>query len=198
MKELWFEPLVWMDYRLAVLFTVIIPIILLIWAFVQKVEAIQRLLIIYWRIASLLIITVYLMIGSTPIGFLSAFFARILIPISLWFWVDLNEEIDDLPQRPLKLTLTAWRWAVTLYTLLGALALIPFIPTCGFSSGGIKTPFCEVWLKAPWLYKQYFHGASTTQFLGFLGFVGLTVYIFYLSYYILVRLGKEGRSAIPQ
>ncbi|EDZ95411.1 conserved hypothetical protein [Limnospira maxima CS-328] len=75
-----------MDYRLAVIFTIILPLILLIWALVEKLEAITHLLIIYWRVASLLMITLYLMIAAIPIGFICAIASRILIPISLWFW----------------------------------------------------------------------------------------------------------------
>ncbi|MFN7567632.1 MAG: DUF3177 family protein, partial [Microcystis sp.] len=52
MNQLWFRPLVWIDYRLAVLFTVIIPSILLIWSLFAKIESLQKLLIIYWRVAS--------------------------------------------------------------------------------------------------------------------------------------------------
>jgi len=114
MNQLWFRPLVWIDYRLAVLFTVIIPAILLIWSLFAKIESLQKLLIIYWRVASLLLITVYLMIASWPIGFVTSFLAKILIPISLWFWVDINDEIKDLPASPIKFVTTAWRWA-TLY-----------------------------------------------------------------------------------
>ena len=73
MNQLWFRPLVWIDYRLAVLFTVIIPAILLIWSLFAKIESLQKLLIIYWRVASLLLITVYLMIASWPIGFVTSF-----------------------------------------------------------------------------------------------------------------------------
>ncbi len=196
-SEPWFQPLVWTDYRLALLFTVITPLILLIWAFVQGAEAIQRLLIIYWRVSSLLFITLYLMIAGWPIAFVSAFLSRIFIPISLWFWVDVNEEIDDQPQRPLKLTLTSWRWALTVYCALGALGQIPFL-SCAFSKGAISTPFCAVWLEPPLLYKQYFHGNYTPQFLGFLGIVGLVIYVLYLSYFLLIRLGKQGRSAMEQ
>ncbi len=75
----------------------------------------SSLLIIYWRVASLLLITVYLMIASWPIGFVTSFLAKILIPISLWFWVDINDEIKDLPSSPIKFVTTAWRWAVTIY-----------------------------------------------------------------------------------
>ncbi|HEY9874034.1 MAG TPA: DUF3177 family protein [Candidatus Obscuribacterales bacterium] len=196
-NELWFRPLVWTDYRLALLFTILIPLILLIWAYVQKVEAIQRLLIIYWRVASLVVITLYLMIAAIPVGFVSSFLCRILIPLSLWFWVDVNEEIDDLSPRPLKLALTAWRWAITIYCILSSLALIPFLP-CAFSSEIIKTPFCQVWFEAPWLYKAYFHANSKPQFLGFLGILALIIYGFSLSYFVLIRLGKQGRSAMQQ
>ena len=91
MTQLWFRPYVWMDYRLALLFTLIIPLILLIWTFVQKAEAMQRLLIIYCRVASLLVISMYLMIGGFGVSFISALMARILIPIALWFWVDIND-----------------------------------------------------------------------------------------------------------
>ena len=193
---LWFRPLVWMDYRLAVLFTVVIPLILLLWAFVQKAEAIQRLLTIYWRVASLLAITVYLLIAALPVGFISGLLVRILIPISLWFWVDLNEEIEDQPRGALKLAFTSWRWAISVYTVLGAIAQVPFLQ-CAVSNTTF-VPFCRVLLEPPLLFKEYFHPNTNPQFLGFLGIVGLIFYVICLSYFVLVKLGKQGRSAIQQ
>jgi hypothetical protein len=35
-----------------------------------KAEAVQRLLTIYWRVASLLLITLYLLIAALPVGFI--------------------------------------------------------------------------------------------------------------------------------
>jgi hypothetical protein len=192
------QSLVWTDFRVAVLFTVLLPLVLLIWATVKRSEAIQRLLIIYWRVASLLMITVYLLIGNLPIGFLTGIFARILMPTGLWFWVDLNEEIDDLPSNDsLKLTFTSWRWAVTVYSILGALLELPFI-RCAFSSDLFATDFCQVWRQPPLLFRQNFHSGYKTGFLGFLGIVGLLIYVAYFGYFIFVRLGKQGRSAIQQ
>ncbi len=195
--EIWFRPYVWIDYRLAVVFMVIIPLILLIWAFVQKVESIQRLLAIYWRVSSLLAITVYLMIAQYPVSFISGLIANILIPISLWFWVDLNDEIDYHPSGLLKLIFTSWRWAMTAYCILGAIAFVPFV-VCALSETAIKTPYCRVWFEAPLLFKEYFHYNSKPAFLGFLGIVSLVIYIAYLSYFILIKLGKQGRSATQQ
>jgi hypothetical protein len=197
MTEMWFRPYVWMDYRLAVLFTVIIPLILLIWAFIQKAEAMQRLLAIYWRVASLLAITIYLMIGGFAVSFISGLLARILIPISLWFWVDINDEIEYQPNSLLKLIFTSWRWATTIYCVLGTIAFIPFL-NCAFTSNALSTPYCSVWLEAPLIYKDYFHYNSKPAFLGFLGITALIIYVLYLSYFVVVKLGKSGRSAIQQ
>ncbi|MEH1832100.1 MAG: DUF3177 family protein [Nostoc sp.] len=192
-----FRPFVWIDYRLAVLFLVIIPLILLIWAFVQKAESIQRLLTIYWRVSSLVAITIYLMIAQYPVSFISGLMARILIPISLWFWVDLNDEIEYQTSGSLKFIFTSWRWATTVYCILGTLAFIPFLG-CAFSGNMLKTPYCRVWFEAPLLFKEYFHANSKAEFLGFLGIISLVIYVLYLSYFVLIKLGKQGRSATPQ
>ena len=197
MQEQFLRSLVWTDYRLAVLFTVIIPLILLIWAFVKKADSIVRLMIIYWRVACILAITVYVLIAEWPIGFVSGWAGRILIPIALWFWIDINEDIEDQPQRPLKLALTSWRWAMTIYGVLGAIATLPLLQ-CGFVPGAVKTPLCQAWLEPAFLFKQYFHANSKPEFLGFLGISALFLYVLFLSYFVLIRLGKQGRSALEQ
>jgi hypothetical protein len=197
MSQSLIQSLIWTDYRLAILFTVIVPLILLIWAFAQKVEAIQRLLAIYWRVASLLAITVYLMIGSHPISFVAGFCARLLIPLGLWFWVDLNEEIADQFQTPLKLAFTSWRWAVSIYSGLGAIASLPFLQ-CGFSKQAFNSEFCQAWLYPPFGFRELFHPTTKPEFLGFLGIVALIIYTLYLGYFVVFRLGKQGRSAAGQ
>jgi hypothetical protein len=189
--------LVWTDYRLAVLVTVVVPLVLLIWSTLKQSEAIQRLMIIYWRVASLLGITVYLLIGNLQIGFVAGLMASILIPISLWFWLDLNEDIDDQPQKPLKLVFTAWRWAVSVFSGVGAIATLPTL-RCAFSREAFAQPFCQVWLDPPFLYKEIFHRNTTPGFLAFLGVVGLIIYVLYLIYFVFVRLSKQGRTAVEQ
>ena len=190
-------PLVWADYRLAVVFTVLMPLGLLLWAFVKRAETIQHLLAIYWKVSSLLAITVYLMIGGFAFSFVAAVMARVLIPISLWFWADLNEEIREQPQAPLKFAFTAWRWAVTVYSSIGAVFVAIYLQ-CAFSTEAFAGSLCQSWLQPPLLYKQYFHANTTHGFLGFLGIAALIVYLLCLGYFVIVRLGRQGRTAINQ
>lgn len=189
------EKFVWADYRLAVLFTVFLPLVLLVWAFVQKNDSIQRLLVIYWRVASLLMITVYLMIGGLTFSFITGLMARILIPLSLWFWEDLNEEIREQPGSILRFLFVAWRWAVSVYSLAGAVFVALYIP-CAFSLDRFAAAACQTWIQPPLLYKEILHGSYTNGFLAFFGIVGLIIYLLVLGYFVFVRLGRQGRSAM--
>jgi hypothetical protein len=171
--------------------------VLLIWVLVRQDEAMQKLLLIYWRVASLLAITLYLFIGALPVGFISGWLARILIPISLWYWVDLNEEIRDQPPSALKLTLTSWRWAVSIYCAIGVLAQIPVLRCAALTPEQVvATPACNVWLAPPWAFRELFHSGARPFFLGFLGITGLVIYTLFLGYFVFFRLGKRKRSAM--
>jgi hypothetical protein len=185
--------LVWTDFRLAVLFAVLVPLGLLIWATVKQSGPFTQLLVIYWRVASLLGISVYLMIDQNPLGFFTGFVALILIPVSLWFWVDLNEEIEDRSSF-LKLAVAAWRWAITLYSVAGIALAAPYL-YCGSSKTAIATAQCQVWLEPAQQFKAIFHAGTKSGRLGFMAFACLILYGLYLGYFLLFRLTKQGRSA---
>ncbi|WP_414348519.1 DUF3177 family protein [Synechococcus sp. W60.2] len=57
----WLVKAIWVDYSLAVALTVVLPLALLIWAFAVGLRPLIQLLIVYWRVSSLLAVTVYLM-----------------------------------------------------------------------------------------------------------------------------------------
>ena len=173
------------------------PLVLLVWALVARAEVLQQLLVIYWKVSSLLAITVYLMIAGLPFSFLTGLMARVLMPISLWFWADLNEEIREQPFSPLKLVFTAWRWGVTFYCCLGVLFQIPFL-RCAFSRAIFASDTCQIWLEAPRLFWQSFHAGFTPGFLGFWAILALVIYLLTLSYFIFAKLGRQGRSALNQ
>lgn len=92
-----YRTLVWLDYRLGAIFALGLPLVLLIWAALKREQALLRLLGIYWRVASLLPITVLLLTDAKPLGYLLGAVAQLLLVASVWFWVDLNEELADLP-----------------------------------------------------------------------------------------------------
>ena len=92
-----YRSLVWLDVRLGVLFAVGLPLVLLVWAAIRREGAMLRLLGIYWKVASLLMIALLLLTDGRPAAFVLLVLAPLLMAAALWFWVDLNEELADLP-----------------------------------------------------------------------------------------------------
>ena len=187
--------LVWTDYRLALLFAVFIPLTLLIWSLVTRSEAIGLVMTIYWRVASLLAITVYLMIGGYSFAFITSLAAKILIPLGLWFWADLNEEIREQPKRALNLGFNAWRWAMTVYCAVGVVVQAVFL-RCAFSNTFFQGGTCQAWFQPALAFADVFHANFESGFLGVLGIVALVFYVLYLGYFLFVKLGRQGRSAL--
>lgn len=196
-----YRTLVWLDYRLAAVFALGLPLVLLVWAARQQERALVRLLGIYWKVASLLLITVLLLTDNRPLGYLLALLAQLLLVASVWFWVDLNEELADLPPwRPLPFVVRAWRWGLSVFGLLGA-GLSAVALDC--VRGGVTRPICRVWLEAPddlhggvaRVFAFVFGGSWTGTIAAFVGYVALVGYGVGLLQWLLVRLPKQGRVA---
>jgi hypothetical protein len=185
--------LVWTDFRLAVLFTVFIPLVLLIWAFRVNAVAVRRSLVIYWRVASLLAITVCLMIGGLPISFLTSLAARILIPLSLWFWQDINEDLETT-RGAIKPLYKTWRWAMTIYKLVGTGISLTFVG-CAFVPAAQLSDTCKIWFEPPLGLEKFFPTNITGGTIGVYGIILLTIYCFYLASFVLFRLPQQGRVA---
>jgi hypothetical protein len=199
--DLLYRTLVWLVYRLAVVFLVGLPLVLLVWSGLRKEGAMLRLLTLYWKVASLMGITVLLLAGGQPLGYVLGVIGQLLIVAAVWFWVDLNEELADRPPwRPLPLTVRAWRWAVTVFALLGAA-----LSASGLScvSGQVGRPLCQVWLEAPQglqlgaakVFGFVFGADLTPPLTAFLGYMGLAAYAVGLLQWLLVRLPRQGRVA---
>lgn len=185
--------LVWLDYRLALLFLFFVPFGLLCWTFRIKSEAIKRSLLLYWRVASLFLITIYLAIGSLGISFISGIIAEILIILALWFWQDLNEDIEAAHQsiRPIYL---GWRWAATVYCGI-SIILRSLFANCAFTKFEQLTANCKIWFEPPLSFSSTFHNGVPVENLAFFGAVGGIVYALYLFYFLAFNLPKTGRIA---
>lgn len=196
MEDSLLRSLVWLDFRLAVIFTVIAPLALLIWAFRAKNQAIWRSLTIYWRVSLLLAITVYLLMAALPIGFFTGWGARILIPISLWFWQDLNEDINR-SKGQLPLIYTSWRWAMAAYCAVGTIFGTTFLG-CGFTPLEQLGDRCKILLEAPIQFKSIFHNGVSVDTLAFGAIVALIVYVVCFGAFIIFSLPKQGRIAFRE
>jgi len=143
-----------------------------IWAYAPKNQAVRELLVIYWQVASLLAVTVFLMIGGIPIGFLTGPAARAAIPIALWFWPVLSLAIAEDPSWLSRLFL-GWRWLISIYMAVGFLFSLVFAP-CAFQqpiSAG-----CQAWWQPPLGFSEIFLPGIPKTTLGFVGIAGLVVY----------------------
>ena len=159
-----------------------------------------RLLSIYWKISSLMGISMLLLTNQLPIGYLSFFLAPFLMVSSVWFWVDLNEELADLPLwRPLTLTVKLWRWALSCFGLLFAILTFSSLSCIGL----IEDSKCTAWAEVPKTLHQITKGIFEFLFGGnwneplatFVGYIGLIIYGLSILQWLLVRLPKHGRVA---
>ena len=195
-----YTTLVWLTYRVAAAVALGLPLVLLIWAVIRREGSLVRLLTIYWKVASLMAISVLLLTNARPLGFLVAFLAPCLMLLSVWFWVDINEELADLPPwRPLPFTVRFWRWMLSGFCTLSAAVTSLALPC--FT--GIYSNKCQVWLQAPQQLHQVveqifdfvFGGDWTQAIAAFTGYVALVAYTATMLQWILVRLPRQGRIA---
>jgi hypothetical protein len=151
--------------------------------------------------ASLLLIALLLLTNTAPLGFALLVAAPLLLVAVLWFWVDLNEELADVPTwRGLPLTVRIWRWSLSFYALALA-ALASTALSC--LTGGLERPVCAAWLEAPdqlhgvlaQIFGFVFGGRWTPAVAGFIGYAGLAGFAVGLLQWLLVRLPRQGRVA---
>ena len=200
MPDLPYRSLVWLTYRLGATFALGLPLVLLVWASVRRETAISRLMGIYWKVASLLVITLLLLTDQRPLGYVTALVAPVLMAVSVWFWVDLNEELADRPLRqPLVLTVRLWRWALSGFSVIAAGMAISSLSCVSAVEGSD----CKAWLEAPQglhlvlerLFDFLFGGDWNEAVAAFLGYVMLVAYAVGLLQWLLIRLPRQGRVA---
>ena len=192
--------MVWLLYRLGATVALGLPLVLLVWSTWRREPVVQRLMGLYWKVASLMAISLLLLTDERPIGFVTVMVAPLLMAVSVWFWVDLNEELADQPLwRPLPLTVRLWRWAFSGFALLSVGMSVTSLGC--LEAPGLGT--CAAWLEAPQRMHQVvqlvfdfvFGGDWTRTVAGFLGYAALVVYLAGALQWLLVRLPRYGRVA---
>ena len=195
-----FQILVWLSYRIAATFAFGLPLILLIWAKLANISSIERLLSIYWKVSSLYAINLLFLSGDSQLGQLISFISPILMVSSIWFWFDLNEEIDEMPvYRAIALTTRIWRWTISFWSLLNT-GLHLFSWRC---LNSINENYCDTWREIPFnlfittrtIIKFVLDGNWSTGFATFFAYLSLVLYLIGLLQWLIIQLPRNGRCA---
>ena len=200
LSEHQFQILVWLSYRIAATFAFGLPLYLLIWAKITNNRSIDRLLSIYWKVSSLYAINLLFLSGENQLGQFISFISPILMVGSVWFWVDLNEEIEEMSiYKPISLTTRIWRWTLSFWGILNT-SLHLFSWRC---LNSIDASYCETWREIPYnsfittkiIIKFILDGNWTTAFATFFAYSALILYVIGLIQWLLIQFPKNGRFA---
>tara|TARA_Y100001968_G_scaffold179241_1_gene164033 strand:+ start:2087 stop:2716 length:630 start_codon:yes stop_codon:yes gene_type:complete len=195
-----FQLLVWLSYRIAATFAFGLPLFLLIWAKFSKLSSIDRLLSIYWKVSSLYAINLLFLSGESQLGQLISLIAPILMVGSVWFWIDLNEEIDEMSiYKPISLTTRIWRWTLSFWAILNT-GLHIFSWRCLNSIFG---NYCDSWREIPYnsfsatkiIIKFVLDGNWTTGIATFFAFLAVILYLIGFLQWLVIQFPKNGRFA---
>lgn len=215
-SESWIRSLVWTDFRIAVAFFVLSPLLLLGWAIALRIpsnsggelldtrspaaETVLRLLTGYWQASSLLLLTVLWNIGESNWGVLTGLVAQAMIVVSLVWWEDLNDEIET-SQELIGRVYRIWKNIAVLAAAAGVVIQAPFQQHCLLQVSSLsQDPFCAPWLEPP----QFAAGlvGMTRDFPTIeLATAGCALYALVLVYYSLVAIPtiqRRGRAPRPQ
>ena len=191
---------IWLSFQLSMIFLVGIPITLFCWSIKKRNIAVNKLLLIYWKISLLFLISLLLLIGKYNYALVITNISTLLMTISVWFWNDINDELKEYDfSCSLTTTTKVWRWSITFITLNFLIQSLQNF-SC-FSS--INSAACEIWLEpSSNLYviiKNLFNflfGANFSQSIAkFLGLFSLLIYILGLIQWSIIKLPKNGRNS---
>lgn len=161
---MWRFILVRIDFVLAVVLTVFAPLVFLFRAIFRGIPEQWKMLIDYWRSSSLLMVTVYLLIGERRVAFACGMAARFLIA---WTVLRSPPTSDLLFER--------WRWLVGRYCLIGGALNVPLL-ACMVQR--CWSPWCQAYIEPPKEFGALLHPDVPHTKLGRVGDIGLISFLF--------------------
>ena len=213
--EPWVRSIVWTDFRVAVTLFVVAPLALLGWSVVscrppslggEKItnpprtsEVALRLMTSYWQASSLLLITVLLNVQESQLGVATGLIAQAMIVLSLWWWTDLNDEIDGAEPTALISAFSSWRVLASFAATAGVVVQVPFQP-CVFAPALVDDASCAAWLEPPKFAAQILDLTPSPE-LGLVAAGSCSLYFAVLAYYcavLLPQVGRSGRAPRPR
>ena len=189
---------IWLSFQLSLVFIVGLPLTLFCWSIKNKSKAITKLLSNYWKISMLFFISLIFLIGEYNFALLITNISTIIMTISIWFWNDINDELNEYRiSHALTTTTKIWRWSITFISLIFLIQSLNNINCISF----INSAECEIWLKPSTnfylILKNLFNflfGASFSQPVAkFLGLFALLIYTLGLLQLSLIHISEPTR-----
>ena len=183
--------LVRIDFMLAVLLSVLAPLVLL--AAAWRTPGLRARMLAYWRTSALLMITTYLLMGREPSGLYLGVLARVLIPVTLWRGDGLQ---GDLPWRQLPLAgrlvrgFRVWRSIMTAYCLVGVLWTSPLLTALWHGPGN----YGRIWFEEVSVFRELFHPGAETEVLARMAYYALVAYGLYALASVVVQFHRPGKA----
>ena len=191
---------IWLSFQLSIIFLIGIPVILTFWSIKKRNRAVNKLLLIYWKISLLFFISLLLLIGKYNYALLITNISTLLMAVSVWFWNDINDELREYDfSYSLTTTTKIWRWSLTFISLNFLNQSLQNFNCFSF----LNSDTCEIWLQPSSnlyiLIKSLFNflfGANFTQPIAkFLGLFLLIIYALGLIQWSIIKLPKNGRNS---
>lgn len=160
----WMRVAVRVDFVAAVALTVVAPLLLLAVAIRAGKRGELQALLRYWRVSSLLMVTVYLLIGERRAAFPAGVAARLLIAHNLL------SGSDDLEGN----WAARWRRVTGWYCLVGTLLTAPML------RGAVAEelpPLCRAYIEPTQEFAALLHPGTSREQLGRIGDIGLALFL---------------------
>ena len=190
----------WITFQLSSVFIVGVPLSIFIWSIKKRNKAIEKLLIIYWKISILFLISLLLFIGGVDFSLLILIISTSLMTISVWFWNDINRELQGYKITDVLITTTkSWRWGLTFISISFLIQSFQDIACLNSINSFECLKWSEPSKNLSKLINQLFNflfGANFTEPIAkFVGLFALLIYILGLLQWLIIKFPRSGRPA---
>ena len=190
----------WITFELCSVFIVGVPLSIFIWSIKKRNKAIEKLLIIYWKISILFLISLLLFIGGVDFSLLILIISTSLMTISVWFWNDINRELQGYKITDVLITTTkSWRWGLTFISISFLIQSFQDIACLNSINSFECLKWSEPSKNLSKLINQLFNflfGANFTEPIAkFVGLFALLIYILGLLQWLIIKFPRSGRNS---
>ena len=190
----------WITFQLSSVFILGVPLSIFIWSIKKRNKAIEKLLNIYWKISILFLISLLLFIGGVDFSLLILIISTSLMTISVWFWNDINRELQGYKITDVLITTTkSWRWGLTFISISFLIQSFQEMRCLNSINSFECLKWSEPSKNLSKLINQLFNflfGANFTEPIAkFVGLFALLIYILGLLQWLIIKFPRSGRNS---